>query len=88
MRGRNAGKNEKALHDSFIQSAVDNAVASAQAQKAQENRPQSPKHNPNIYQVPVYDTESELRMVRPLMAKNMKNPNGRFHPLLKVVLGK
>ena len=62
MRGRNASKNEKALHDSFIQSAVDNAVASAQAQKAQENRPQSPKHNPNIYQVPVYDTESELRM--------------------------
>ena len=62
MRGRNASKNEKALHDSFIQSAVNNAVASAQAKKAQENRPQPPKHNPNIYQVPVYDTESELRM--------------------------
>ena len=26
--------------------------------------------------------------IRPLKAKNMKNPNGRFHPLLKVVLGK
>lgn len=60
MRGRNASKNEKALHDSFIQSAVDNAVASAQAKKAQENKPQLPKHNPNIYQIPAYDMENEL----------------------------
>ena len=60
MRGRNASKNEKALHDSFIQSAVDNAVASAQAKKAQENKPQLPKHNPNIYQIPAYDMETNL----------------------------
>ena len=60
MRGRNASKNEKALHDSFIQSAVDNAVASAQAKKTQENKPQLPKHNPNIYQIPAYDMENEL----------------------------
>lgn len=39
---------------------MDNAVASAQAKKAQENKPQLPKHNPNIYQIPAYDMENEL----------------------------
>lgn len=57
MRGRNISKNEKSAQEQYT-----NNSTPAPIYKPQENRPQPPKHNPNIYQVPVYDTESELRM--------------------------
>ena len=71
MRGRNASKNEKALHDSFIQSAVDNAVAFCSGPKKCAGKPDLSRPNTTriFIRFPSTTRKANFGWIRPLMAR-------------------